>query len=846
MKRYIALLISGVFAFQSCVFANEIVINDSMSVAEYEEEPDSQQDEEYIDLDDHNSFIETEKVDNLDEDIMYPGLFVLSDEEDGNYELMDGLEEQSKGESLQEDDSTEVLEEETEEILNTEVLEPEVLSAAEMGDDGSSGSCGEALSWHIEDDTLFIEGEGDMDDYEIGSAPWYQYKDVIESVVIEEGAVSIGNAAFYALSHIPVMNLPNSITRIGENAFADCTSLTEIVLSDEVTEIEYRAFYNCASLVSMQTDSSMNPAHTHETLVIPAVPATCTTSGLTEGQVCSRCGETLVEQTTIPALNHEWGEGETTKEPTCTMNGTMTYTCGRCGVKRTETIEMTGHTPVTDTAIVATCITAGKTEGSHCSVCGTVLTPQTDIAAFGHAWDEGVVTTQPTCTENGKKTFACKNNPSHTKTEQVEALGHNLTHVEAKEATCETSGNIEYWYCDRCGKFFRDAENSIAIEESATAVAAIGHSWDEGVVTTQPKCTEAGKKTFTCTNDPSHTRMEPVEALGHNLMHVEAKPATDEENGNIEYWQCALCGKLFLDSEGATETDEATVTIAAYGNNQGGTTDQGIVWSIENGILTIRAQNQDQSSEIRDYAESESAEWTAASKALNISVIVVAEGITRVGANAFAGLDSVTQIKLPASLKEIDENSVDSAQRNSVQISYAGTQAEWNAMTAGTALQDVKMESTHVHIWDAGKITRAATTTSAGVKTYTCTICKETKTENIAKLKPQKPAEKITISKKPSIKKPAAAKGKITVKWKHFKHTSKNTKKIWKKIKKVQIQCATDKTFKNKVKDVKIGRGKTKYAIKGLKKKTTYYVRVRYYDGTGYSAWSKVKKVKTK
>ena len=54
--------------------------------------------EEYIDLDDHNSFIETEKVDNLDEDIMYPGLFVLSDEEDGNYELMDGLEEQSKEE----------------------------------------------------------------------------------------------------------------------------------------------------------------------------------------------------------------------------------------------------------------------------------------------------------------------------------------------------------------------------------------------------------------------------------------------------------------------------------------------------------------------------------------------------------------------------------------------------------------------------------------------------------------------------------------------------------------------------------------------------------------------------
>lgn len=110
----------------------------------------------------------------------------------------------------------------------------------------------------------------------------------------------------------------------------------------------------------------------------------------------------------------------------------------------------------------------------------------------------------------------------------------------------------------------------------------------------------------------------------------------------------------------------------------------------------------------------------------------------------------------------------------------------------------------------------------------------------------QKTTEKITITKKPTIQKPAATKSKITVKWKHFKHTSKSTKAIWKKIKKVQIQCATDKAFKNIVKTTTVGKSKTKGTIKGLKKKTTYYVRVRYYDGTGYSAWSKVKKIKTK
>ena len=106
-------------------------------------------------------------------------------------------------------------------------------------------------------------------------------------------------------------------------------------------------------------------------------------------------------------------------------------------------------------------------------------------------------------------------------------------------------------------------------------------------------------------------------------------------------------------------------------------------------------------------------------------------------------------------------------------------------------------------------------------------------------------SEQITISKKPSNKKPSVSKNKITVNWSHFKQTKK-TKAVWKKIKKVQVQCATDKGFSNIVKSTMVGKKKTKAVIKGLAKKTTYYVRVRYFDGTGYSAWSGVKKIKTK
>ena len=142
----------------------------------------------------------------------------------------------------------------------------------------------------------------------------------------------------------------------------------------------------------------------------------------------------------------------------------------------------------------------------------------------------------------------------------------------------------------------------------------------------------------------------------------------------------------------------------------------------------------------------------------------------------------------------------------------------------------------HVHTWDSGKITTQPTATSPGIKTYTCTSCGATKTEVIPKL---------SIPRKPIIKKPIASKNKIIVSWKHFKHATKSKMKIWKRIRKVQVQCAADKDFENIVKTVTVKKGKTKAAIKGLKKKTKYYIRVRYFDGAGYSAWSKVRSVRT-
>lgn len=79
---------------------------------------------------------------------------------------------------------------------------------------------------------------------------------------------------------------------------------------------------------------------------------------------------------------------EITTDPTCTTTGIRTYTCEICGDSYEEVIEATGHTVVTDAAVAAACETSGLTEGSHCSVCKTVLVAQKVIPAAGHKWSE--------------------------------------------------------------------------------------------------------------------------------------------------------------------------------------------------------------------------------------------------------------------------------------------------------------------------------------------------------------------------------------------------------------------------------------------------------------------------
>lgn len=112
----------------------------------------------------------------------------------------------------------------------------------------------------------------------------------------------------------------------------------------------------------------------HSEEIIPAMAASCTATGLTEGKKCSACGELLTAQEEVPALGHAYNAGVVTKEPTCTAKGVKTFVCANDAKHTyTEEIAKLPHTKVLVNAKEATATKNGYTGDLVCADCGTVF-----------------------------------------------------------------------------------------------------------------------------------------------------------------------------------------------------------------------------------------------------------------------------------------------------------------------------------------------------------------------------------------------------------------------------------------------------------------------------------------
>ena len=132
--------------------------------------------------------------------------------------------------------------------------------------------------------------------------------------------------------------------------------------------------------------------------------------------------------------DHEWNDGVITKEPTCTANGIMTYTCQKCDETRKIATDLAPHTNTELSVVGATCTTPGE-KTLLCSVCNT--TTVEEIPARAHTFSVRVSSTAATCSVPGKQTYRCATCTA-TKDEETPATGNHVFHTTDKYKMIKT------------------------------------------------------------------------------------------------------------------------------------------------------------------------------------------------------------------------------------------------------------------------------------------------------------------------------------------------------------------------------------------------------------------------
>ena len=290
------------------------------------------------------------------------------------------------------------------------------------------------------------------------------------------------------------------------------------------------------------------------TKVINAKDATCTENGYTGDTVCVICGKEITKGETIKAKGHT-EVIDARVEPTCTEAGkTEGKHCSVCNeilVAQTE-IPATGHTEKTVAGKPATCTETGLTDGISCSVCGTVIKAQEEIPAKGHSWNDGEITTSPTCENAGVKTYTCTV-CNATKTEAIDATGHTPVEVAERPATCTEAGHKAGTKCSVCGATISGMEEIPATGHTEVVDAAVA------ATCTKTGLTE-GKHCSVC--NTVLVAQEVIPAKGHTEVVDPAVEPTCTTPGKTEGKHCSVCNEVLvaqteIPAKGHTEVIDA-------------------------------------------------------------------------------------------------------------------------------------------------------------------------------------------------------------------------------------------------------------------------------------------------
>ena len=422
-----------------------------------------------------------------------------------------------------------------------------------------------AVSWKLyEDGNLIFSGNGSINGYSKYNAPWYQYRQKINRIIIEDGIKEIGNGDFYGCNNVNEVIIGKSVRNIEFDAFRECINLKRVTFSDSLKQICDSAFRNCSSLVSIEIPESVITIQNYAFSGCKNLSKVELHEGLTSlgENAFNDCSS--LEKIKIPNGVHG-------------LSKQIFYNCAKLtsiilpkSITYIEFEAFGGCSSLTEIQIPNG---VGSIRGyafSECKKLSKLEIPESvtyiEDGAFDGCDGLEIVELPKSCKKISKWSFTNCNNLKiiryvGTENEWSE-LGINInndkvkvycnyvaqhTHVYEKEIisnpTCETVGYAKET-CKLCGESY--TEN----------IKATGHAWDAGKITKDASCEETGVKTYTCTSCKA-TKTEDIKALGHKEVKDATVEATCEKDGLTEGSHCSVCNKVITEQKKIPATGHA-------------------------------------------------------------------------------------------------------------------------------------------------------------------------------------------------------------------------------------------------------------------------------------------------
>ena len=370
------------------------------------------------------------------------------------------------------------------------------------------------------------------------------------------------------------------------------------------------------------------------------------------------------------------------------INNSYASVSGFAVSSATITITQPEHVHTWDDGKVTTeptCTKDGVTTFT-CSSCDETKTEP--IKATGeHLFDDGKVTTPATCTKDGVLTRTCTYGCGETKTEVIKATEHKPGAPVTVPATCEQDGSVTI-SCTVCNEVV-----------SKDPIKALGHAYGEFVVTTEATCCADGVKTATCANDATHTKTEKIPATGNHTWDEGAVTTKPEcEKDGVKTFKCT--------TEGCTATK--TEKVAKLGHKYEEGADYKAPTCTEAGYSNAKCSV---------CGKKQNGEKIPATGHDYVGAVTTAPTCEADGVETFTCKHDATHTYTKA-IKKLGHTWDEGAVTTAPTCEVAGVKT----FTCKNDATHTKTQSIKAlgHDWDAGVVTTAPTCEEEGVKTFTC------------------------------------------------------------------------------------------------------------------------------